>query len=53
VLEELGLEPLLDLRLRRGEGSGAALALPIVSAARAVLAEMASFADAAVTDTGL
>jgi nicotinate-nucleotide--dimethylbenzimidazole phosphoribosyltransferase len=52
ILNELGLEPLLDLELRLGEGSGAALALPLVAAARAVLAEMATFAQAGVTDTG-
>lgn len=52
ILEALGLEPLLDLDLRLGEGSGAALALPLVAAARAVLAEMATFAEAGVTDTG-
>jgi nicotinate-nucleotide--dimethylbenzimidazole phosphoribosyltransferase len=50
VLDALGLEPLLDLGLRLGEGSGAALALPIVDAALAVLAEMATFASAGVTD---
>jgi nicotinate-nucleotide--dimethylbenzimidazole phosphoribosyltransferase len=52
VLEALGLAPLLELDLRLGEGSGAALALPILAAARAVLVEMATFADAGVTDTG-
>jgi nicotinate-nucleotide--dimethylbenzimidazole phosphoribosyltransferase len=52
VLSALGLEPLLDLGLRLGEGSGAALVLPLVSAARTVLVEMATFADAGVTDTG-
>jgi nicotinate-nucleotide--dimethylbenzimidazole phosphoribosyltransferase len=52
ILEALGLEPLLDLGLRLGEGSGAALALPLVAAARAVLVEMATFAEAGVTDTG-
>jgi nicotinate-nucleotide--dimethylbenzimidazole phosphoribosyltransferase len=52
VLEALGLEPLLDLELRLGEGSGAALALPLLAAARAILVEMATFADAGVTDTG-
>jgi nicotinate-nucleotide--dimethylbenzimidazole phosphoribosyltransferase len=52
VLADLGLEPLLDLGLRLGEGSGAALALPLVHAARAILAEMATFEQAGVTDTG-
>jgi nicotinate-nucleotide--dimethylbenzimidazole phosphoribosyltransferase len=52
VLDELGLEPLLELDLRLGEGSGAALALPLVEAARAVLAETATFEQAGVTDTG-
>src|SRR5262245_7615448 len=52
VLERLGLEPLLDLRLRLGEGSGAALALPIVRSAIALLNDMASFDEAGVTDAG-
>jgi nicotinate-nucleotide--dimethylbenzimidazole phosphoribosyltransferase len=52
VLEALGLEPLLDLGLRLGEGSGAALALPLLDASIAILAEMATFGDAGVTDAG-
>jgi nicotinate-nucleotide--dimethylbenzimidazole phosphoribosyltransferase len=52
VLEALGLEPLLELDLRLGEGSGAALALPLLRASVAILAEMATFADAGVTDAG-
>jgi len=52
VLAELGLRPLLDLGLRLGEGSGAALALPLVGAALALLADMATFDDAGVTDAG-
>ena len=52
VLAELGLRPLLDLGLRLGEGSGAALALPVVSAALALLADMATFESAGVTDAG-
>jgi nicotinate-nucleotide--dimethylbenzimidazole phosphoribosyltransferase len=49
VLERLGLEPLLDLRLRLGEGSGAALALPLVRAAVALLTDMATFEAAGVS----
>ena len=52
VLDALGLEPLLDLGLRLGEGSGAALALPIVHASLAILEEMATFDSAGVTDAG-
>lgn len=52
VLEALGLDPLLDLGLRLGEGSGAALALPLLQASIAILAEMATFGDAGVTDAG-
>jgi nicotinate-nucleotide--dimethylbenzimidazole phosphoribosyltransferase len=52
VLDALGLAPLLDLGLRLGEGSGAALALPLIAAARDILVEMATFEDAGVTDTG-
>jgi nicotinate-nucleotide--dimethylbenzimidazole phosphoribosyltransferase len=48
VLAELGLEPLLDLRLRLGEASGALIALPIVAAAGALHREMATFAEAGV-----
>lgn len=51
-LDALGLEPLLDLGLRLGEGTGAALALPLVQAALALLAEMATFEEAGVTDAG-
>ena len=50
VLEELGLEPLLDLDLRLGEGTGAVLALPLVRAAVRLLNEMATFEEAGVTD---
>jgi nicotinate-nucleotide--dimethylbenzimidazole phosphoribosyltransferase len=52
VLAALGLEPLVDLGLRLGEGSGAALVLPIVNASLAILAEMATFGEAGVTDAG-
>lgn len=52
VLGELGLEPLLDLRLRLGEASGALLALPIVAAAGALHAGMATFEEAGVERRG-
>ncbi len=42
VLEALGLEPALDLAMRLGEGTGAALVLPILDAAGAILREMAT-----------
>lgn len=52
ALEALGLEPVLDLGLRLGEGTGAALALPIIQASLAILAEMATFEQAGVSDSG-
>jgi len=52
VLAELGLEPLLQLDLRLGEGSGAALALPLVASSLAILSDMATFDQAGVTDAG-
>ena len=49
VLEQLELEPLVVLDLRLGEGSGAALVLPIIDAATALLDEMATFEEAGVS----
>ena len=49
VLDALGLEPLLDLRLRLGEGTGAALALPLIRGSIAVLTDMATFDAAGVS----
>jgi nicotinate-nucleotide--dimethylbenzimidazole phosphoribosyltransferase len=49
VLDHLGLTPLLDLRMRLGEGSGALAALPLVIMAGRLMAEMATFADAGVS----
>ncbi|MCW2957345.1 MAG: cobT [Solirubrobacterales bacterium] len=49
VLQELGLEPLLDLRLRLGEASGGLLALPIIEAAGALHRDMATFSEARIT----
>ncbi len=48
ILGRLGVWPLLDLELRLGEGSGAALALPLIDAAARLLDEMATFAEAGV-----
>jgi nicotinate-nucleotide--dimethylbenzimidazole phosphoribosyltransferase len=50
ALAHLGLEPLLDLGMRLGEGSGAVLALPVVSAAVRVLHEVATFDSAGVSE---
>lgn len=49
ALQKLGKEPLLDLGLRLGEGTGAALAMPIVEGAVRVLTEVATFEEAAVS----
>ena len=48
----LGREPLLDLGLRLGEGTGAALAMPLVDAAARILSEVSTFAEAAVSGSG-
>jgi nicotinate-nucleotide--dimethylbenzimidazole phosphoribosyltransferase len=48
LLAELGLEPLLDLRLRLGEASGALLALPLIEAAGALHSGMGTFAESGV-----
>ena len=50
ALTHLGLEPLLDLGMRLGEGSGAVLALPVVQAAVRVLHEVATFDSAGVSE---
>jgi len=49
VLQALEMAPVIDLDLRLGEGTGAALALPIVEAAARLLAEMATFDQAGVS----
>lgn len=50
ALKALEAKPLLDMGMRLGEGSGAALAYPLLQAATAMVAEMATFADAGVSD---
>jgi nicotinate-nucleotide--dimethylbenzimidazole phosphoribosyltransferase len=49
ALAQLGLDPLLDLGLRLGEGSGAALAFPLVQAAGRLLTDVATFGEASVS----
>ncbi|MFL5654260.1 MAG: nicotinate-nucleotide--dimethylbenzimidazole phosphoribosyltransferase, partial [Ktedonobacteraceae bacterium] len=50
ILEQLGLSPLLDLQLRLGEGTGAVLATHIIEAALRMHREMATFAEAGVSN---
>ena len=50
VLQALKAEPLLDLGLRLGEGSGAALAVPLLRLACSLHGGMATFAEAQVSD---
>ena len=53
MLEELGLNPLLNLNLRLGEGTGAALAMNIVESAAQVIGKMLTFEDAGVNGPGI
>ena len=50
ALSRLKLRPLLDLRLRLGEGTGAVLAMPVIEGAARCLAEMATFTEAGVSN---
>ena len=50
MLKHLGLRPLLDLKMRLGEGTGAVLACGIIEASAACLSEMATFAEAGVAN---
>jgi nicotinate-nucleotide--dimethylbenzimidazole phosphoribosyltransferase len=49
-LEMLGVEPLFNFSLRLGEGSGAVLAMPVIESAANVLSNMATFAEAGVSE---
>jgi nicotinate-nucleotide--dimethylbenzimidazole phosphoribosyltransferase len=50
MLERIGVEPILDLKLRLGEGTGAALAMGLIEAGVKVLREMATFEQAGVAE---
>jgi nicotinate-nucleotide--dimethylbenzimidazole phosphoribosyltransferase len=52
LLAQIGLRPLLDLEMRLGEGTGAALAIPIVRSAVEAFTRMATFESAGVTEAG-
>jgi nicotinate-nucleotide--dimethylbenzimidazole phosphoribosyltransferase len=49
ALQQLELEPIIDMRMRLGEGTGAAVALPVLRAAVAALVSMATFDEAGIT----
>lgn len=50
ILDALGKKPLLDLEMRLGEGTGAAMAMGVIAAAVRAFVEMATFESAGVTD---
>ena len=50
ALDHMGLDPLLDMGMRLGEGSGAALSMHIIEAAAKCLSDMATFAEAGVSE---
>jgi nicotinate-nucleotide--dimethylbenzimidazole phosphoribosyltransferase len=49
MLKKMGLSPILDLNLRLGEGTGAALAITMIEAATKIYREMATFSEAGVS----
>ncbi len=49
LLHHIGIKPILDLRMRLGEGTGAVLAMPIITSAMHILTEMATFTSAGVS----
>ena len=50
ILDHLGLKPLLTLNMRLGEGTGAALGISLAEAAVKILAQMATFSEAGVSE---
>jgi nicotinate-nucleotide--dimethylbenzimidazole phosphoribosyltransferase len=50
VLQKLAVDPILDLRLRLGEGTGAALAMSVIEAAVKIYNQMATFGSAGVSE---
>ncbi|MBO6224046.1 MAG: nicotinate-nucleotide--dimethylbenzimidazole phosphoribosyltransferase, partial [Psychrobacter sp.] len=50
LLKLLNAQPLLDMGMRLGEGSGAALAYPLLQSACAIINEMASFSEAGISE---
>jgi len=50
LLRHLGLQPLLNLRMRLGEGTGAALGIFLAETAARVLSEMSTFTEAGVSE---
>ena len=50
AMAEMGLEPMLNLDMRLGEGSGCPIAFEVVAAAESVIANMATFEEAAIDD---
>ena len=50
LIDLIGLQPLFDMRMRLGEGTGAALAMHIIDASARLLREMATFSEAHVSD---
>ncbi len=52
ILDKIGLKPILDLDMRLGEGTGAALAIPVMEAGLKIYREMATFGEAGVSEKG-
>ena len=50
AMNDMGLQPILNLDMRLGEGSGCPIAFEIMAAAHSVIRDMATFAEAAIND---